>query len=198
MVSTTVSKTVSQGSSPCTSAKVTIPSNRPNVRYDSSFDTVIKSDNIYTWTFENQQLWFDLYQQYYAFDNRVVQVFDFVGNAIFMEPISGFTLNDETKLRRLSSVALVDAYNQVVSIWNNQLRFRSDLIPSGSWWYHIDCLPQNFIWSSGVVRLIDPDSFGLGNLVKPFSRATKFPNTINYLERLINEKINYEKHNRIT
>ena len=194
MASTSVSKTESEGSNPSTCANPCASANHtkvyPHVWFDADKNVVIKNDNFSWWTEENVNLWCEVYNSYYEYDNRVVKVLKFDGKELHTEPLEGFDLRDESKLNALDVPSLIQIHREYVDIWSKMLGFRHPLIPEGRFWFHRDLQLKNVMWcTDGRLRLIDPDHFNICQLQTDFSIQTKFREGLRPLEQLLTEKV---------
>ncbi len=190
MVSTTVSKTVSQGSTPCSPA-IRMPESCPHVKYVPHLNAVVKDFNIATWCCENRKTWIEIYNSYYEYDNRVVKLIDFDGATLSTEALEGFNLNSFNQLLELDIETLMFMHYELIDIWNNQQRFSHPLIPKNHLWYHFDFLGGNLMWSQGRLRLVDPDHFRIHDLSVQFSQVTKInrpDSALRQIERALTEK----------
>lgn len=189
MVSTTVSKTVSQGSTPCSSA-INMPENSPHVKYVPHLNAVVKDFNICRWAKNNVDDWVELYNAYYEYDDRVVKLLSFDGAYLATEALEGFNLDDWFSLIDLDIKTLLFMHHELVDMWNKQLLFKHSLIPDNNYWYHMDWLAKNLMWSHGRLRLVDPDSFFISDFSMEFSQRTKMyqpDSALKQLERAIKQ-----------
>ena len=91
--------------------------------FDADKNVVIKNDNFSWWTEENVNLWCEVYNSYYEYDNRVVKVLKFDGKELHIEPLEGFDLRDESKLNALDVPSLIQIHREYVDIWSKMLDF---------------------------------------------------------------------------
>ncbi len=183
MVSTTVSKTVSQGSTPCSSA-IKLPENTPHVKYVPHLNAVVKDFNIGRWARTNLDNWVELYNSYYEYDNRVVKLLSFDGNKLSTEALEGFNLDDWFSLIELDIKTLLFIHHELVDMWNKQLLFEHPLIPANNYWFHKDWLAKNLMWSQGRLRLVDPDAFLISDFSMDFSQRTKMTQSDSALKQI--------------
>lgn len=121
----------------------------------------------YPWPNRDITKWFDLYQQYQEFDSRVIKVLsvNLTERYYEMESIQGLTI--EKQLFQLDFDKKKKILLEVMDIFQNFFKFKSELLKKTESFIHLDLRSDNILYTGDVeasVKLIDPDSFTIVSL----------------------------------
>ena len=128
--------------------------------------------------------WLNLYKQYQRYDSRVVRV-DAVRECndhnsepvIVMERLNeGFPLDDRAEFRLLTTAQQRHCLDTMMSLYNAQLQWNSELLKDDEAWMHGNFKLQSLWWTAGEIRLIDPESWFVNPLQvdRTYSVYSKF------------------------
>ena len=120
-----------------------------------------KVDNTRVSRITNQ--WINLYQEYYEFDNRVIELIEYKNGTFYMESVTGTALRD-LDYNTLSSDEKRFIFNEVVDIWTNHVNFKGSELTPNELFVHDDYHVGNLFYTGDSVRLLDPDSFWVYDL----------------------------------
>ena len=105
--------------------------------------------------------WYDLYNEFYEYDSRVVKVLDYKDNKITMERVNfKYTLDEYTRIidPNYTDKKFLNYFTQFSDIWNNFLKFSNERL-NGKIFIHNDYSLVNCVIDlDDNIRVIDPDS----------------------------------------
>tara|TARA_B100000214_G_scaffold359395_1_gene320767 strand:+ start:619 stop:1089 length:471 start_codon:yes stop_codon:yes gene_type:complete len=105
--------------------------------------------------------WYDVYNEFYEYDNRVVKVFDYRDNKITMEKIDfKYTLDEYTRMidPNYTNKKFLNYFTQFSDIWNNFLKFSYERLNDEIFMHNDYSLVNCVIDLDDNLRVIDPDS----------------------------------------
>ena len=107
------------------------------------------------------QQWFNLYNEFYEYDSRIVKVINYENNKITMEKINfKCTLDEYTRKTDLdfTNKKLLNYFTQFSDIWNNFLKFSYEKFTDEIFMHNDYSLSNCVIDLDDNIRVIDPDS----------------------------------------
>jgi len=129
--------------------------------------------------------WLTVYDKLYAYDNRIVKIYDINDKTITMEKINyKYTL--EYYMQEFdpsySHIKLNSYISQYMDIWNNFFQFSFTYL-NDFYFFHTDYKLANvLVDENDNLRLIDPDSFKVENLFGYIEPAMYVENLIRLAE----------------
>ena len=103
--------------------------------------------------------WWNVYNDYYEYDKRIVKIVKFKEKGLWLEKLEGFRLDHLDSLRQLSNTQIRFVLNEIMDIYSNQFQFQHESLSSDQVFIHNDVQLGNFMYCDGEVRLIDPEAF---------------------------------------
>ena len=131
--------------------------------------------------------WIDVYARYRTYDPRVVQVLDVGSESITMEHLDGWTLDDTQQLLDLDGANRRHILNEVVDAYNNMHCWNDSAVDEYNVWMHNDYYPQNILYTTSGIKILDPEAFDVGPLDPLYnnSRYGKFFETYTHLLNVV-------------
>lgn len=117
-----------------------------------TYHSILGDMYVKTLTWKLEDGWFEEYKNIRAYEPRIIEIYNIVSkvdhDTIYMKNLNG---------KNLDEFITDDYYSQYLDIANNIYKYNKGKKIK---FYHRDMQFQNFVADSGVVYLIDPDSFG--------------------------------------
>ena len=133
--------------------------------------------------------WIVVYVRYRRYDPRVVRVLDVGPAHIEMEHLDGWTLDNTDQLLSLEVAERRRILNEVFDAYACMLKWSDEAVDERNVWMHNDYYPQNILYTSSGIRILDPEAFDVRPLDPVYnnSRYGKFFETFFHLMSVLSK-----------